>query len=373
MTLTTRLEIRNRLKSLPLAAVLMTAPMSLADVMTGQWTDGAVSVLVYDLPDGSYAGVLQRGGGNYPFTVDAVENDAAIFGTFAAGGSSYPFSFEDLNGDGSGTFQTGKASFTVERKTWDGFVPVAQMLDNGQHAEAWEILGPLIDAEQVHAMYVAGNMYVKGQGVPKDAAKALEMYQKAADAGSAQAMNEIGIIYREGEGVPIDLKRALMSFEEAALGGAPLGGLNAGFAHFLGQGTEASEINGYAWSSLSSLDSARENMQIAINNLSEADLNRAKQYAAELQARRDARFNAGQPVGGLPVAFTLKGDQIVVANANGTEPLQPGDVLVLIDNQPVQGMTLEQVQGLIAGPKDSMISLELKRGDGSIQLAMPRE
>ena len=44
---------------------------------------------------------------------------------------------------------------------------------------------------------------------------------------------------------------------------------------------------------------------------------------------------------GLPVAFALQGNRIVVANANGVEPLESGDELVLIDNQPVQGMTLE--------------------------------
>lgn len=76
---------------------------------------------------------------------------------------------------------------------------------------------------------------------------------------------------------------------------------------------------------------------------------------------------------GLPVAFALQGNRTVVANANGVEPLESGDELVLIDNQPVQGMTLEQVQGLVAGSKGSMISLELKRPDGAVQLATPRE
>lgn len=362
--------------ALALVAGLTTAAPTLAEGITGQWTDGAVSVLVYDLPDGSYTGVLQRGGGNYPFTVAGVEDDAAIFGTFDAGGTTYPFSFEDLNGDGSATFQAGKAGFTVERKTWDGFVPLSELIQSGDHAAVWEILRPLVDAGQVHATYVAGIMVSNGHGVPADPARALELYQKAADAGSPNAMNNVGVAYRDGKGVRVDLKRALMCFEEGALRGDAMGALNAGAAHYRGEGADASEINGYAWSSLSGLDGARQNMQIAIDNLSDADLNRAMEKAQALQARRDDRSNAGQAgqaPGGLPLAFTLQGNQVVVANANGVEHILPGDVLVLIDHQPVRGMTLEQVQGLVSGPKDAMISLELKRGNGTVQLAMPRE
>ena len=51
-----------------------------------------------------------------------------------------------------------------------------------------------------------GLLYQNGEGVTKDLAKAVELYQKAADQGNAGAQNNLGVLYQNGEGVPKDLE-----------------------------------------------------------------------------------------------------------------------------------------------------------------------
>ena len=58
-----------------------------------------------------------------------------------------------------------------------------------------------------------------GEGVPKDAAKAVEWYTKAAEQGHADAQNNLGVMYDTGEGVPRDLVRAYVWFNLAAAQG----------------------------------------------------------------------------------------------------------------------------------------------------------
>ncbi len=55
-----------------------------------------------------------------------------------------------------------------------------------------------------------GNLYVKGEGVPKDAALAVSWYRKAADQGDADAQNSLGVQYYAGVGVPKDLVLSYM-------------------------------------------------------------------------------------------------------------------------------------------------------------------
>ena len=53
-------------------------------------------------------------------------------------------------------------------------------------------------------------MYALGDGVPKDAAKAVEWQQKAAAQGNADAQYILGSMYSKGQGVPKDYVLAHM-------------------------------------------------------------------------------------------------------------------------------------------------------------------
>lgn len=63
------------------------------------------------------------------------------------------------------------------------------------------------DSGDAEAQYKLGVMYYKGEGVPKDAVKAVEWFQKAAAQGNAYAQNNLFWIYAFGEGVPENSKK----------------------------------------------------------------------------------------------------------------------------------------------------------------------
>jgi TPR repeat protein len=44
-------------------------------------------------------------------------------------------------------------------------------------------------------------MYQKGEGVPQNDAKAMDLYKKAANKGDSDAQYNIGVMYKKGEGV----------------------------------------------------------------------------------------------------------------------------------------------------------------------------
>ena len=76
-------------------------------------------------------------------------------------------------------------------------------------------------AEQGHvdAQFNVGLVYNRGEGVPKDAAKAVEWWIKAAEQGHASAQYNVGWAYRYGEGVPEDMVLAYAWFNLASVNG----------------------------------------------------------------------------------------------------------------------------------------------------------
>jgi hypothetical protein len=72
------------------------------------------------------------------------------------------------------------------------------------------------------AMYEVGRMYERGRGTESDINQALAWYEKAAKNGqNSDASARIGILYLEGQGVPQDYAKAFKHLSEAANAGAP--------------------------------------------------------------------------------------------------------------------------------------------------------
>ena len=61
-----------------------------------------------------------------------------------------------------------------------------------------------------------GRMYDKGIGVEKDLKKAVALYEKAANQGNADAQNNLAFLYWNGVGVPRDLSKAMALYRQAA-------------------------------------------------------------------------------------------------------------------------------------------------------------
>ena len=78
--------------------------------------------------------------------------------------------------------------------------------------------------------------------------EALQVLQQAADAGSAEGANRLGVLFAQGvEGVPRNDARALELFERAGAAGHPRAQINAGTLYYRGQGTQRDLVRARAW------------------------------------------------------------------------------------------------------------------------------
>ena len=85
------------------------------------------------------------------------------------------------------------------------------------HSQAAIWFQKAADLNYAPALTQLGIMYNSdgSLGVPKDHAKAARLYIKAAEAGDAQAMNNLGFMYGRGQGVPRDIAKALYWWRKA--------------------------------------------------------------------------------------------------------------------------------------------------------------
>jgi len=88
-----------------------------------------------------------------------------------------------------------------------------------------------------------GRAYHLGKGVPKDFAKAADLYRKSATHGNAKAMYNLGYIYHHAQGVPQDDVTAQKWFQQAADKGLPAAQLEVGLAYFHGENGVKRDFN----------------------------------------------------------------------------------------------------------------------------------
>ena len=104
-----------------------------------------------------------------------------------------------------------------------GHVPAAsrllglRALDVRQGARAATLLGQAADEGDAPAMFLYANLLRAGQGVERDDARALALYQAAADADYAPAIQALAIAWRYGElGLQADSSQSRLMDHEAA-------------------------------------------------------------------------------------------------------------------------------------------------------------
>jgi len=66
------------------------------------------------------------------------------------------------------------------------------------------------------AQCVVGQVYLKGEGVPKDQEKALQWFRKAAEAGNMEGQRNLGHLFAQGQGTPVDAVEAYQWLSVAA-------------------------------------------------------------------------------------------------------------------------------------------------------------
>ncbi len=78
--------------------------------------------------------------------------------------------------------------------------------------------------------------------------EAVQMLQHAANAGSAEGAHRLALLYAQGaDGIPRDDARALALFEKAAAAGHVRAEINAGMLYFYGRGTAKDLVRARAW------------------------------------------------------------------------------------------------------------------------------
>ncbi len=80
-----------------------------------------------------------------------------------------------------------------------------------------------------------GVMHVRGEGVPRNIAKAVDLFRRAAAQGNAAAQVNLGLMYANGEGVPRNINRAQELLQQAAAQGNADAEVNLGLMHVRGE------------------------------------------------------------------------------------------------------------------------------------------
>jgi TPR repeat protein len=99
----------------------------------------------------------------------------------------------------------------------------------------------------VYAQYNLAGAYALGEGVLKDVTKAVEWLQKAAAQGFVGAQYKLGEMYDKGEGVPKDAARAVEWYEKAAAQGNADAQFNLSWAYQNGKGVPKDSTKAVEW------------------------------------------------------------------------------------------------------------------------------
>lgn len=106
------------------------------------------------------------------------------------------------------------------------------------YKKAFELYEQAAEQGSGWAMYNLGLMYSDGMGMRADYLKAVELYEKAADLGVSNALNNLGIMYAQGQGVAKNIQKAIELYEKAAEQGCGLAMYNLGYLYFIGEGVK---------------------------------------------------------------------------------------------------------------------------------------
>ncbi|MDR2695515.1 MAG: sel1 repeat family protein [Deltaproteobacteria bacterium] len=88
------------------------------------------------------------------------------------------------------------------------------------YAKAAQLFRKAAEQGLMMAQHNLGAMYATGRGVPQDYAKTVHWWEKAAEQGLALAQVNMGKMYENGRGVPTDYAKAMQWYQKAAEQGA---------------------------------------------------------------------------------------------------------------------------------------------------------
>jgi hypothetical protein len=119
--------------------------------------------------------------------------------------------------------------------------------DEQKLAAQAKALRVLAEQGNAQAQYRLGNVYLYGQGVPKDNDEALRWYRKAADQGNAAAEYGVGYMYFHGLSAPQDYAEAARWCRKAADQGYVKAQSILGSDYYYGYGVERDDSQAVFW------------------------------------------------------------------------------------------------------------------------------
>ena len=138
---------------------------------------------------------------------------------------------------------------------------------------------------QAEAQFNRGSAYLTGEGVEKDAAKAIECFMKSAELGYPQAQFNLGLCYMNGTGVEQSDKDAAKWFKHAAEQGLKEAYFPLGICYYnLAQYTEA-----YAWALFADADGDSRLQEMLDPLFSEEEIAAGKKHYEEMKAAAEKK------------------------------------------------------------------------------------
>jgi TPR repeat protein len=133
---------------------------------------------------------------------------------------------------------------------------------------------------------ILGQSFITGKNVPQNYEEALHWYEKAATGGDAAAQSELGFIYFSGKMMEADYEKAHHWFETAARNDYPIAQYNMGILWYTGNGVGTIDtVKAYAWFNLADANGHRNGgvaKQFLETILSTEELKKAQELSIEL-------------------------------------------------------------------------------------------
>lgn len=119
--------------------------------------------------------------------------------------------------------------------------------ERGNAVSPYRDIKALAEHGDAAAQYKLGDMYLRGEGVPKDYGEAEKWYRQAAEQGNADAQHNLATMYRKGDGVLQDYAEAIRWYRKAAEQGLASSQYNLGWMYSNGVGVAKDEAEAIKW------------------------------------------------------------------------------------------------------------------------------
>ncbi len=153
-------------------------------------------------------------------------------------------------------------------------------------AKALDLYHKAAELNYAEAQLLLGIIYDQGIGVTQDYAQALSWYRRAAEQGYAKAQFNLGAMYDEGLGVPQDFTQAANWYRAAAEQGYANAQFNLGAMYLNGEGVAPDNIEGYMWLKLAADQGFAAKVKALtslVKSLTPAEIKQAKKRAKDWQ------------------------------------------------------------------------------------------